>query len=489
MIQRPPPVPPARIIWGALIASILGLLSAGLQASSDEPSAGSGAVAPPAAPEVAPAAAQPGPAGAPPAVVPAPDAGQASAVAAAGPPAPSKESGQKAAPPLAAKEKRGLLKLGATLTERGDYAAAEIAFRQVLNSTEFPVADQKEALIGMARMFRLQGALSKAAAIYEKFLKVFPDDDRVPDLMLELGRTQRAAGAYRLAVKQFYSVINSTLKLPPQGFEHYEQLAKTAQFEIAETHFAAGDFTEASKYFSRLRLLDLAPADRARAHFKSAYAQFLDNDFEGAVVTLRNYLDQWTDDENVPEARYLLAAALRRLNRTQEALAATLELLRGEKTRTAGDPKLWSYWQRRTGNQLANEFFMAGDNLSALAIYERLAALSPDPAWRLPVTYQIAVCQERLHQVRQARAAYQDILDTVKGTAGGKAAAPNPEFAELTRMAEWGLAHLDWRDQTAAQLSQIFQPIYPTSGVGTPATPPSPSHDAAGSNPATSKTM
>ena len=477
MIQRLLPVSPARIAWSALVASVIVVsLAARIGATTGEHPGVPEAAAPPAA-QTEPAAVVTTAASAP-AEVPAPATVEA---AVAVPPAPSPESAPQPTRANAAKEKHGLLKLGASLTERGDYTAAEIAYRQVLNSAEFSLADQKEALLGLAIMFRRQGTLSKAAGAYEKFLKEFPDDERVPDLMLDLGRTQRAMGAYRLAIKQFYSVINSTLKLPPQGFDHYELLAKTAQFEIAETHFEAGEFPDASKYFSRLRLLDLAPADRARAHFKSAYAQFLDSDFEGAVITLRNFLDQWTDDEHVPEARYLLATALRRLNRTQEALAATFDLLRGEQSRTAGDPKLWIYWQRRTGNQLANEFFMAGDNLNALAIYQKLAALSPDPAWRLPVTYQIAVCQERLHQIQQARASYQAIIDATKDNANGKAAAPNPEFAELARMAVWGLAQLDWCDQTAAQLNHVFQPIYtPAGAVGVA---PPPFHDPAGSPP------
>jgi ribosomal protein L11 len=130
---------------------------------------------------------------------------------------------------------------------------------------------------------------------------------------------------------------------------------------------------------------------------------------------------------------------------------------------------------------------MAGDNLNALAIYQKLAALSPDPAWRLPVTYQIAVCQERLHQIQQARASYQAIIDATKDNANGKAAAPNPEFAELARMAVWGLAQLDWCDQTAAQLNHVFQPIYTQAGAVGVAPPPF--HDPAGSPPTAPKPL
>ena len=92
----------------------------------------------------------------------------------------------------------------------------------------------------------------------------------------------------------------------------------------------------------------------------SAYALHLQGDREGAVAMFRGFVKQWPDDENVPEARYLLATDLRALNRTQEAFAETLALLRAEKSKVSANPKRWAYWQRRTGNQLANDFFRAG---------------------------------------------------------------------------------------------------------------------------------
>ncbi|HYP17649.1 MAG TPA: tetratricopeptide repeat protein, partial [Opitutus sp.] len=246
---------------------------------------------------------------------------------------------------LTLKEARGLNNLGGSLTERGDFAAAEIAYRQVLHG-DAPLEQTKSALLGLAHMHRKQGALTKAAAIYERYLKDYPGDDRVPDALLELGRTLRDMGAPRLAIARFYNVINSTLKVPSDtGFEHYQLLAKTAQFEVAETHFQSGDFAEANKFFSRLRMLDLAPADRARAHFKAGYSMILANELDAAVTSLRAFLEQWPNDENVPEARFLLATTLRKLNRAQEALTATLDLLRAEHSRSNADARRWSYWQ------------------------------------------------------------------------------------------------------------------------------------------------
>lgn len=372
------------------------------------------------------------------------------------PPAPAVSSAPVAAPAAsptafsAAKEFQGLLNLGASLTDRLDFPAAEFAYRQILDRGA-PVEPTKSALLGLARLHRKQGALTKAAAIYEKFLKDYPDDVRVPDALLDLGRTLRSMGAPQLAMARFYSVINSTLKFPSaEGFSHYQLLAKTAQFEIAETHFLAGNFAESGKFYSRLRLLDLAPADRARAHFKSAYSLCLAGDLEAAVTALRAYLDQWPDDDNGPEARYLLSVSFRSLKRPQEALAATIELLRIENTRTAVNPRLWIYWQRRTGNQLANDFFQNGDTRNALAIYECLAALGDEPSWRLSVSYQIALCQERLGDLDRATASYRAIIDT----AGASPAAP--DLADIARMAASRLSHLDWKDGVSREFSSLF---------------------------------
>jgi TolA-binding protein len=318
-----------------------------------------------------------------------------------------------------------------------------------LNAPDAAPAELTRGLLGLARMHRKKGELTKAAAIYERFLKDNPGDERTPDALLELGRTLRDLGVYKMAIARFYSVINSTLKLPAEGFDRYQVLAKTAQFEIAETHFLAGEFAEANKFYTRLRLLDLAPADRARAHFKAGYALRLQGDLEGATTTLKAYIAQWPDDENIPEARYLLAVSLRELKRPQEAFAETLELLRTEKSRIASDPKRWAYWQRRTGNQLANDFFETGDTLNAHAIYAGLLELSPDPAWRLPITYQLALCYERLGITDRARTSYRSIVE-------GAGATPPPDLAELARMAAWRIEHLEWREKVGQQISKFF---------------------------------
>jgi len=183
-------------------------------------------------------------------------------------------------PPSSDNEGQGLINLGNSFTDRGDYQSAEIAYERILGGGAFSVSDRQAALLGLGRTFRKSGNLTKAAALYERFIKDYPTDDRLPDAYLELGRTLRAMGANKLALNRFYSVINSTLKLPQTGFEHYQSLARTAEYEIAETFYEDGDYGRASAYFSRLQLLSLSPADRARASFMAARSAILAEDLE-----------------------------------------------------------------------------------------------------------------------------------------------------------------------------------------------------------------
>jgi tetratricopeptide (TPR) repeat protein len=424
-----------------------------------------------------------------PTAVPAEHAATAGATPPGAPsPAPAAAAGDKGAatdaqfsihPPLEQKtatpdEIASLLRIGQAKIEQGDYVSSEIAFRQVLAEKATPEQDHV-ALMGLARTYRKKTEFTKAAAVYETLIKQSPEDPLLPVVYLELGRTLRALGAYKPAITRFYSVINTTLKLPEDNPDNYRQLARTAQFEIAETYFQAGDYEQANRFFSRLKLLDLAPEDRARAHFKSIYALVLAGEHEKAVTGFRAYLDQNPNDENVPEARYLLATSLRQLGRYNESLAVALELLRAEKKYVQSDPKRWSYWQRKTGNQLANQFYEQGDFGSALVIYQNLASLSPDPVWRLPVVYQIGLCSERLRQFDRARECYQTIVDNAKPSAGD--GARRQDLVDLFEMADWRLKHLVWEQTTDRQLTAIF----PNEKDPTVALPSANAHDSNGS--------
>ncbi|HKB89777.1 MAG TPA: tetratricopeptide repeat protein [Opitutaceae bacterium] len=363
-----------------------------------------------------------------------------------------KSSPTLTAEPSAEEITQSLLRLAKIATERKDYDAAEAVYLRMLTSKVTP-AQKREAMIGIGRMYYRKGDLAKAAAAFEKYLKEYPSDADSPAVYLDLGRTLREMGSYKLALARFYNVINSTLSVNQAGFETYRQLAKTAQYEIAETYFLAGEYSEASKYYSRVSLVDLTPQDRGRVSYKSIYALYLAGKYDETVKGVKKFLEEMPDDDNGPEARYLLAMTLRQLKRYNEAYSVTLELLKAVGIK--GDPSKLAYWQRKTGNQLANEFYDQGDFSSALAIYKLLASLGDDPAWKMPALYQIGLCQERLRQTATARTTYQTIIDQLTPAKG---LAPIPEnLADVARMAVWRRDHLDWEDKNEMLLDRFLK--------------------------------
>lgn len=364
------------------------------------------------------------------------------------------------APPAPAPDDKiaSYLSIGETRRGQGDWDSAELAFQKALHSN--PAPDQEiAALLGLARTYRGKEDLTKACALYGRIIADYPASPLLPAVYLESGRCLRMLGAHRFAISRFYSVINATLKIPQEGASHYRQLARTAQYEIAETYFQAGDYEQAHRFFSRLDLLDLAPADRARAAFRAAWSLTLAGDHDKAIPHLRNYLSLYPSGADAAEARYLLAVSLRQLGRTQESLAAALDLLRIEKARGQADAQNWAYWQRRTGNQLANTFYEEGDTASALAIYRTLHRLGGPLEWTLPLLYQIGLCQERLRLPLDARASYQSILDTLRAARADKPAEA-ARLDDLATMAEWRLRHLDWLDQTDRHLVLFIHPSH-----------------------------
>ena len=337
---------------------------------------------------------------------------------------------------------KSLLVLAQRSFARGERDAAETAYVEALNTTGNETIT-KEALLAYADFLRETGRDARAAAIYEKFIATYPSAPNTPMVYIFLGRTLRDMGAFNLAQARFYAVLNSTLVVSPENIQRYRDLAQLAKFEIAETYYQQGDFASAGKFFGRIKLLDLPPEDRARASFREAYAFYLDGKLEQAAAALRLYLDAYPQHTSNQEGRYLLCMSLRRLGLNQEALAETLTLLRLAHAAADSDRERWTYWQRRTGNQLANDFYEQGDFTAALTIYQTLSDLRADPAWRWPALYQVGLCYERLRQPERAATVYRDIL--AESTAAEKAGTlPNGPTGEVRRMAEWRLGQIDW---------------------------------------------
>jgi hypothetical protein len=158
--------------------------------------------------------------------------------------------------------------------------------------------------------------------------------------------------------------------------------------------------------------------------------------------------------------RYLLASAMRGQDRPKEALAQVLELLRGEHARREKAPERWTYWQRKAGNEFANDFYQKNDFLSALTIYQALAKLSGDADWQWPAIYQMGLCFERLQLTERAAEAYKYLLQDAEKP-NRKTEKIGEAAKALPAMAEWRGKQLAWRHDTGSTLEKLIgTPLY-----------------------------
>ncbi len=355
----------------------------------------------------------------------------------------------------------GLLRLSEKKLKDKDPESAIAAARQALRLSQGDEA--APALLHLARAYRVAGQGVKASATYEHLLREHPGWNGVPLAMIELGRTLRELGAPRLAVARFYSVIQSTLRLSEAESEDYRRLVRTAQFEIAETHFASGDSAEAVRFFKRLDALDLAPADRARARFRVAQAELLLGERAAAANTLERLLERDPEAAESAEARFLLARIHAEDGRDEEALRVTLELLRS--TSSVADPAGWREWQLRAGRFLARRFQQSAEPHSALLLYRALERLDPTPDARAAALYEIGRCLEELRRPEEARAAYAELAALLEKAPGENSAAD-----ELRRQARWRSEHLEWAGDTESQIRRLRAGTSTDSLPGAPET-------------------
>lgn len=378
-----------------------------------------------------------------------------------------KSRGEPTPDPAIANEIASYARLAVQAADQDKWPLAE-HFLELLANLPAPATEKKTAFSEIGARYEKQRLFSKAIAIYEKMLELYPADTETPELIFKVGLLYREAGAYQRAITRFYSVLNSALKVNGRGFDAYRNLTQRAQAEIADTYLRAGDHAQAAKFYTLLARLELAPTEKARVRFKLTHCQYLRGDFNGSVASAQAFLADFPDDPSAPECRYLLASALRSLRRPKEAFDVVLALLRDEQARKEKAPDKWSFWQKKTGNEFANDFYQQGDFTSALTIYQTLARLSEEPEWQWPVVYQMGLCFERLRLAGRAADAYKFIIDESKKPA--HTAKPLPgSTADLVQMARWRGEQLAWQQTAGTQLSHLLgEPLAPAPAADAP---------------------
>lgn len=334
-----------------------------------------------------------------------------------------------------------------------DFKTAESYYLQIL---AYDITDdvRRETMLQMAKLFELSNEPAKQAAVLEKFAETFPDDPGTPQVYIKVGILYRQLGLSSLALMRFYSVLNYSLKIDSNKIDAYRQLSIRAQMEIADTHFATQRYDEAIKFYSRLRLLELSPEDRARAIFQTAECHYLLKHDPEAIANFESYLASYPDDAKVPEAMFTLANAYTRAGRFPDASRIVLDLLKRESKNAQDNEKQWIYWQKKAGTQLAANFFDQNDFTSALTLYQAMLPLGTDAAWTWPALYQMGLCYEKLSMGEKAVQTYQKILDWRE--AERTEAQKVPTLKSTYEMAKWRIDNMDWRKDTTQKLENLL---------------------------------
>ena len=314
-------------------------------------------------------------------------------------------------------------------------------------------ADKKEAMISLAQAYEEKKEPVKSIQIYEKMLKLLENDGDAPEWLLRLGKLYRETNAMTLSVNRFYAVLNSVVKVSGRGFENYVAITRQAQREIADTYFLMGDFAQAQKFYNLMLRSDISAEEKPLIMFKAGHCTFMRDDMAAAMVALEKFIREYPGHDAAPEARYLLAIAQRAQGRTKEAYDTVLDLLRYQRDKKDSDPEKWVFWQKKAGNEFANDYYQRADFVNAVTIYQVLSTLNEAPDWRWPIIYQMGLCFERLRLEPRAHDCYKHITDSAKKYQGTEM----PKSLEvLVNMAEWRDGQLDWSRKAGTTLNSLL---------------------------------
>ncbi len=320
-----------------------------------------------------------------------------------------------------------------------------------LLAAEIPDSIQQLALLELAAVAQDENNLSRAQQVYAQFISRWPNDLRIPEILLRQGEVFRQMGLNNMALTKFYAVMTSALVLKNDQFDYYASLVLRAQTEIAETHYQLGKYGDAAEFLTRLLKQDTGTLDKSQVLYKLNRCQLAMGHYDEVVASGQDYLQRYMNGAERPEVQFNLAMALKQLGRDNEALQQVLALLSEQRANANSRPDIWAYWQQRTGNVIANQLYREGDYPKALDIYTSLAQLDPTPEWQLPVQYQIGMTYERLMQPQKATEAYANIL---KRESEFSTNTP-PSLKAVFDMARWRTGFIQWQEKAEAMNREV----------------------------------
>jgi tetratricopeptide (TPR) repeat protein len=320
-----------------------------------------------------------------------------------------------------------------------------------LLASDAPEEIKKTALLELALAAQQENELPKAQQLFNDYLKKFPKDPSLPEVLLRQGLLYRQMGAPTLALSKFYAVMSTAMALKLDNLDTYQRLVLQAQTEIADTYYLQAKYAEAADFFRRLLKLELPALNKPGIQFKLVRCLDSLGQYAESTAQAEDFLNRYPDEGVEPEIRFLLATALKQLGRKNDSLQQVILLLQSQQPAIKSRPETWIYWQQRTGNQIANQLYNEGDYMHALEIYLDLADLREALNWQVPIWYQIGLTFERLQQPRKASENYTRILARETEIATNSSAG----LKAVLDMARWRKDFLSWQGQAGQMVRSV----------------------------------
>ncbi|MGE3311523.1 MAG: tetratricopeptide repeat protein [Limisphaerales bacterium] len=311
---------------------------------------------------------------------------------------------------------------------------------------------KRPALLEMAAIAEESGQVGRAQQILSQYTRLFSQHSSVVEVFLRQGILYREMGATELALAKFHSVFSSALSQRFDQLDYYRRMVLQAQTEIADTYYLGGRWDEARQYFQRVLRLDAPRLTMMQVHYKLVRTLSELENHDRTAAEAKLFLEGYPDSGQVPEVRFVLATALKKLGQNNESLEQVLQLLAAGKTAADQRPEQWMYWQKRAGNDIANQLYAEGDYVGTLEIYRRLSDLDRSVGWQLPVWYQIGLVYERLEQSEKARETYDGIVGREEEVKKDEGSA---NLMVIVEMARWRRGNLAWMQSASTNVASL----------------------------------
>lgn len=168
-----------------------------------------------------------------------------------------------------------------------------------------------EVLFELGRSYFVEGNDRKAADVYRKLVAEVKDSTYVARALIELGMISRNRSDNDAALGYYKTVIE---KMPMSGY------ADDALLAVESIYQSENDPQSYLDYIDKLGKSSLKTADEKEMMIFSAAEQiYLSENYQKALVSLKDYLDKYPEGSKVPQAYFYMAECYRKTGKPEQA--------------------------------------------------------------------------------------------------------------------------------------------------------------------------